>query len=148
MTVCSCILWPDKCLSNRALSAAAITYKVYRRCADVIETMQAVPGVGLAATQIGVPLRFAVVDASEVRGQVIWMANPEILHASREPRADHGASPNLLEAWASIKQTRAVIVQFLDAVGKCEQCDLVRFWAILAQQSVDFQKRQVCSKNN
>jgi peptide deformylase len=54
---------------------------------DMIDTMEAMPGYGLAAVQIGVPLRLAVVDCSEERGQAVRMANPEVLHASAQLRS-------------------------------------------------------------
>jgi peptide deformylase len=48
---------------------------------DMVDTMEAMPGVGLAAPQIGVMLRLAVVDCSTERGKAVRMADPEILTA-------------------------------------------------------------------
>jgi peptide deformylase len=64
--------------------AAAVTIfddKVQRLIDDMIETMYAAPGIGLAATQIGVPLRVFVVDLSVGRtpSDLVIMANPEIV---------------------------------------------------------------------
>ena len=84
MTARLCIPWPDKRLQTVAAAVGAITDEIHGIWADMIDTMEAMPGVGLAAPQIGVLLRLAVVDASENRGRAIRMANPEILHASIE----------------------------------------------------------------
>jgi len=86
MTSRRCIPWPDPRLRTPAAPVAEITDEIRGLWADMVDTMDAMPGVGLAAPQIGVALRLAVVDASEKRGQAILMANPEILHASIELR--------------------------------------------------------------
>ena len=103
----------------------------------MIDTMEAMPGVGLAAPQIGVMLQLAVVDASETRGQVLRMANPEILHASVTLRAHDEASPNLPGVWARIERPRAVTVRFLNADGMWEERDLVGLWATSVQHQID-----------
>ncbi len=103
----------------------------------MIDTMEAMPGVGLAAPQIGVMLRLAVVDASQERGQVIRMANPEILHASAKLRAHDEGSPNLPGVRARIERPRAVTVQFLNEAGEVEQRDFVHLWATSVQHQID-----------
>ena len=67
----------------------------------MIDTMEAMPGVGLAATQIGVMWRLAVVDASAERGQAVCMANPKVLHASTQLREYEEASPNFCLLYTS-----------------------------------------------
>ena len=95
----------------------------------MIDTMDAMPGYGLAAVQIGVPLRLAVVDCSEARGQAVRMANPEVLHASGQFREHEEASPNLPGVSAVIRRPRAVTVRFLNAEGVMEERDFVGLWA-------------------
>ena len=104
---------------------------------DMIDTMEAMPGVGLAAPQIGVLQRLAVVDASSERGQAVRMANPEVLHASVELRAHEEGSPNLPGVWASIERPRAVTVRFLDAEGTVQERDFVGLWATSVQHQID-----------
>ena len=104
---------------------------------DMIDTMEAMPGVGLAAPQIGIMLRLAVVDASTRRGQAVRMANPEILHASVQLRAHEEASPNLPGVSARIERPRAVTVRFLNADGKIEDRDFVGLWATSVQHQID-----------
>ncbi len=104
---------------------------------DMIDTMEEMPGVGLAAPQIGVSLRLAVVDASETRGQVVRMANPEVLHASAQMRSHDEGSPNLPGVWAKIERPRAVTVRFLNADGAVEERDFVGLWATSVQHQID-----------
>jgi peptide deformylase len=104
---------------------------------DMIDTMEALPGVGLAAVQIGVMQRLAVVDASEARGQVVRMANPEVLHASVQLRPHEEASPNLPGVSAKIERPRAVTVRFLNETGEMEERDFVGLWATSVQHQID-----------
>lgn len=137
MTVRLCIPYPAAVLRSKAADVAAITDEVRAIWADMIETMDAMPGYGLAAVQIGIPLRLAVVDCSEARGQAVRMANPEVLHASGQMREHEEASPNLPGVSAVIKRPRAVTVRFLNADGQIEDRDFVNLWATSAQHQID-----------
>lgn len=137
MTVRRCLPWPSPVLRTPAADVAAITDEVRRVWADMIDTMDAMPGYGLAAVQIGVSLRLAVVDCSEARGQAVRMANPEVLHASGQMREHEEASPNLPGVSAVISRPRAVTVQFLNDQGEVEERDFVGLWATSVQHQID-----------
>ena len=132
-----CIPFPDKRLRSPAAPVDSITDDIRRIWDDMIDTMEAMPGVGLAAPQIGVMLRLAVVDASDSRGQAIRMANPEILHASGQLREHEEASPNLPGVSATIARPRAVTVRFLNDKGEMEDRDFVHLWATSVQHQID-----------
>ncbi|HGG64182.1 MAG TPA: peptide deformylase [Rhodobacteraceae bacterium] len=129
--------YPDKRLKTVCEPVEAVTDEVRGIWADMVETMDAMPGVGLAAPQIGVMLRLAVVDCSEERGQAILLANPEVLHASAKLREHEEASPNLPGVSAVIKRPRAVTVRFLNADGEVEEKDFVGLWATSVQHQID-----------
>lgn len=137
MTARRCIPWPDKRLRQSAPLVTEITTDVQAIWQDMIDTMEAMPGVGLAAPQIGEMQRLAVVDASEHRGLAIRMANPEILHASIQMRGHEEASPNLPGVWARIERPRAVTVRFLNAEGAVQEQDFVGLWATSVQHQID-----------
>lgn len=137
MTVRRCLPWPHPVLRKPAATVAAVTDEVRAVWADMIDTMEAMPGYGLAAVQIGVPLRLAVVDCSETRGQPVRMANPEILHASVQLREHEEASPNLPGVSAVIARPRAVTVRFLNENGEVEDRDFVGLWATSVQHQID-----------
>ena len=137
MTVRRCLPWPDARLRAVAADVPEITDDVRAIWADMIDTMEAMPGVGLAAVQIGVMLRLAVVDASDTRGKVVRMANPEVLHASVELRPHEEASPNLPGVSATIGRPRAVTVRFLNDSGEVEERDFVGLWATSVQHQID-----------
>jgi peptide deformylase len=124
-------------LRSPAVDVAAVTDDVRALWAEMVEVMEAMPGYGLAAVQIGVPLRLAVVDASDARGQAVLMANPEVLHASGQMREHEEASPNLPGVSAVISRPRAVTVRFLNADGVAEERDFVGLWATSVQHQID-----------
>jgi len=131
------LLWPDARLRTPAEPVAAITETVRMIWDDMVDTMEAMPGVGLAAPQIGIGLRLAVVDASDKRGQVVRMANPEVLHASVQLRKYEEASPNLPHVSALVERPRAVTVRFLNEDGQVEERDFVGLWATSVQHQID-----------
>lgn len=137
MTVRPCLPWPNACLRTAAAPVEEITDEIRVIWDDMIDTMEAMPGVGLAANQIGVKLRLAVVDASEERGRAVRMANPEVLHASVQLRAHDEASPNLPGVFARIERPRAVTVRFLGADGTVQEQDFVGLWATSVQHQID-----------
>ncbi len=103
----------------------------------MIETMDAMPGVGLAAPQIGVMLRLAVVDASDARGQAIRMANPEVIAASQAMRDHEEASPNLPGVWARVTRPAVVTVAFTDPHGMRVRQEFTGLWATSVQHQID-----------
>ena len=136
MTVRACIPWPDKRLRTAAAPVADIT-DVRAIWSDMIDTMEAMPGVGLAAPQIGVMLRLAVVDASAERGKAILLANPQILQAAPERRQHPEASPNLPGVSARLTRPAKVTVRYLNEQGVIDRQDFEGLWATSVQHQID-----------
>ncbi|QIR84188.1 peptide deformylase [Paracoccus sp. AK26] len=137
MTVRAFLPYSDRRLHIPADPVEAVTETVRMIWDDMVDTMEAMPGVGLAAPQIGIMLRLAVVDASEKRGQAVRMANPEVLHASVQFRSHDEASPNLPGVFAPVSRPRAVTVRFLNEAGEIEERDFVGLWATSVQHQID-----------
>ncbi|MDC0658807.1 peptide deformylase [Leisingera sp. SS27] len=137
MTVRTCLPWPDKRLRTKAEEVTEITGEIREIWNDMVDTMEAMPGVGLAANQIGVMLRLAVVDGSAERGRAVKLANPEILHSSVELREHDEASPNLPGVSAKIKRPRAVTVRFINEQGTVDRKDFVGIEATSVQHQID-----------
>lgn len=131
------VLWPDKRLATPAADVAAITDDIRAIWDDMIETMEAMPGVGLAAPQIGVMLRLAVVDASDERGRAIRMANPEVITASEAMNDHEEASPNLPGVWAKVTRPATVTVAFTDHHGIRVRQEFSGLWATSVQHQID-----------
>jgi peptide deformylase len=137
MTARPCLLWPNPVLKAPAADVTLITDDIRAIWRDMVDTMEAMPGYGLAAVQIGVPLRLAVVDCSQKRGQAVLLANPVVLHASVQLREHEESSPNLPLVSAAIQRPRAVTVRFLNAAGTMEDRDFVDLWATSVQHQID-----------
>ncbi|GAA6180269.1 peptide deformylase [Shimia sp. NS0008-38b] len=137
MTVRPCLPWPDKRLRTAAAPVSEITDQVRQVWDDLIDTMYAMPGVGMGANQIGEMLRLIVVDATEDGKQAIRMANPEILHASVQLREHEEASPNLVGVSSKISRPRAVTVRYMDHTGETVEKDFVGLWATSVQHQID-----------
>lgn len=131
------VMWPDKRLRTPAEPVAEISDETRAIWDEMIAAMDAMPGVGLAAVQLGIMQRLAVVDASDSRGQAVRMANPEVLHASTQVRDHEEGSPNLPGVWARLSRPRAVTVRFLNAEGESEERDFVGLWATSVQHQID-----------
>ena len=129
--------WPDKRLRTAAEPVEAVTDETRVIWDEMIEVMEAMPGVGLAATQLGVMQRLAVVDASEARGQAVRMANPEIIDASAVLREHEEASPCLPGVSAKLKRSRGVKVRYLDEIGQEAEKEFVGLWATSVQHQID-----------
>ena len=137
MAVKNFLSWPDKRLRTRAHDITKITDDIISIWDDLIETMNAMPGIGLAAPQIGIDLRLAVVDASEARNKPVKLANPEILQASLEYSETEEASPNLKGISAKIKRPKKVTVRFLNKDGFIDRKDFTGLWATSIQHQID-----------
>ncbi|KQI71920.1 peptide deformylase [Loktanella sp. 5RATIMAR09] len=137
MTHRAFVMWPDPALRKPAAAVADITDEVRAIWDEMIVAMDNMPGVGLAAPQLGIDMALAVVDASEGRGKAIRMANPSVLHSSIEPRVHEEGSPNLPGVWARVTRPRAVTVRFMNKDGAWDEQDFVGLWATSVQHQID-----------
>ncbi|UWQ22879.1 peptide deformylase [Jannaschia sp. W003] len=126
--------WPDPRLRRAAAPVGEVTDAHRTLWDEMIEVMRAMPGVGLAAPQIGEMIRLAVVDAG--RG-AIRLADPEIVASSAELRPHEEASPCLPGVSALVARPRAVTVRYLDETGARTERDFVMLEATSIQHQID-----------
>jgi len=137
MSVRTILTWPDKRLRTPAAPVEAVTDEIRAIWRDMVETMDAMPGVGLAAPQIGVMLQLAVVDTSEARNTRILLANPEVIDASAILNIHEEASPCLSGVFAKVSRPRGVRVRYLDETGGVTERDFVGLDATSVQHQID-----------
>ena len=108
----------DSVLHEKALAVESLTSDIDRLINDMIETMYAAPGVGLAATQVGVPLRIFVVDISVGRDPngLIVMVNPEFVERDGDQLEDEGCL-SVPGFNATVLRPKRVVVKGLDRTG-------------------------------
>tara|TARA_B110000977_G_scaffold187980_1_gene255696 strand:+ start:945 stop:1442 length:498 start_codon:yes stop_codon:yes gene_type:complete len=137
MTVRTILTWPDKRLRTKCEEVTEVTDEVRRIWDDMIETMDAMPGVGLGAPQIGVMQRLAVVDTSEARNKRIRLANPVVIDASAILNVHEEASPCLSGVSAKVSRPRGVKVRYMDEAGAVVERDFVGLDATSVQHQID-----------
>jgi len=90
MALLEILHFPDPRLRELAQPIEDIDQTLQTFIDDMFETMYDAPGVGLAATQVGVAKRVAVMDCSEKKDQPIVMINPEIISSEEPVKTDEG----------------------------------------------------------
>ena len=129
--------WPDRRLRTPAEPVAEITDETRAAWDTMIEVMEAMPGYGLAAVQLGIMQRLAVVDCSAERGRAVRLANPQVIEASAETFAHEEASPNLPGVSARLERPARVVVRFLNESGETEERAFRDLWATSVQHQID-----------
>jgi peptide deformylase len=112
----------DRPLHDKALAVDAVTTEIERLVDDMIETMYAAPGVGLAAPQVGVPRRIFVVDVSVGRdpGGLLVMINPEFVERDGVQLEEEGCL-SVPGFNATVMRPVRAVVKGLDREGRAYQ---------------------------
>ena len=108
------VTYPDPVLSSEAQAVPRVSRRVRRLARDMLETMYAAPGVGLAAPQVGVQKRVIVVDVGE---NPITLINPEITAAEGAQVGLEGCL-SLPDLVGEVRRAEWVVVNGLDRRGK------------------------------
>src|SRR5206468_1374797 len=128
----------DTVLHDRAQPVDAITPDIERLVDDMIETMYAAPGVGLAAPQIGVPLRIFVVDVSVGRDPegLLVLINPEFVERDGTQLEEEGCL-SIPGFNATVMRPMRVIVKGIDRGGEEQQREGTGLLARAFQHEMD-----------
>ena len=128
----------DSILHGKATAVDNMTADIERLIDDMIETMYAAPGVGLAATQIGIPLRIFVVDVSVGRDPqgLIIMVNPEFVERDGVQLEEEGCL-SVPGFNATVMRPMRVVVKGLDRHGEPQQLEGTGLLARAFQHEMD-----------
>jgi peptide deformylase len=131
-------LWPDPVLSAKALPIA-VDAGALRLGADMLETMYAAQGRGLAAPQVGVLSRLFVMDATWKTGEKTpeVFLNPEILWTSPETLASTEGCLSIPGQEVVVTRAEAIILRWTMTDGTIAAQRLTGFRAICAQHEID-----------
>ncbi|HEV2546679.1 MAG TPA: peptide deformylase [Stellaceae bacterium] len=130
---------PDPRLKMKAKLVAAVDDRVRRLMADMLETMYAAPGIGLAAPQVGVATRVLVVDVAregEPR-QPMKIANPEILWRSAELLTTNEGCLSLPEHYADVSRPAKIRLRYLDEQNEIREIEVEGLLATCIQHEMD-----------
>ncbi len=130
---------PDPRLKKKSKPVAAVDDGVRQLMADMMETMYAAPGIGLAAPQVGVLKRVIVLDAAREGdpSNPLKMANPEIVWASDDDNTYDEGCLSVPEHYADVVRPRAVKVRYLDETGAEKVLEADGLLATCVQHEID-----------
>ncbi|MEI7610425.1 MAG: peptide deformylase [Rhodospirillaceae bacterium] len=133
------IIAPDPRLKKKSLPVAAVDQRINRLMDDMLETMYAANGIGLAAPQVGELVRVIVVDVSEKNEppQPIGLANPEVVWADDELLTYNEGCLSLPEQYADVVRPKAVRVRYLDRDNRPQEIAGSGLLATVLQHEID-----------
>jgi peptide deformylase len=130
------VKFPSKVLSTRASEVARITAEDRKLVKDMIDTMYAENGVGLAANQVGVLKRIFVASADQVRGQEMVFFNPEIIKKEGVVKEFEGCL-SVPEFYEPVKRARKVVMRALALDGKTVELKADGLLSRIFQHEID-----------
>lgn len=130
--------YPDEVLKRKALPVERIDDSLQSLIDDMIETMYAAPGVGLAAPQVGVSKRLIVIDVStrEEKSPLIVLVNPQIIEADGFVEFEEGCL-SVPEYIALITRAERTVVKGLDRKGAPVEIEGTGLLARALQHEID-----------
>lgn len=130
--------YPEKVLKQKAQPVASINGDLQKLIDNMIETMYAAPGVGLAAPQVGVSKRLAVIDMStnDSKFPLLVLINPMILQKEGIVEFEEGCL-SIPEYTTKVERAEKVLVSAMDREGKPLEIEGEGLLAIVLQHEID-----------
>jgi len=136
MTKLVILEYPDPRLRNKAEPVLAVDEGLRRLIDDLLETMYAANGVGLAATQVDVHKRLLVIDVSDERNQPLVLINPELLAAEGRAPVEEGCL-SLPGIYDKLQRATHIRVRALGRDGQPFEMDADGLLAVCIQHEMD-----------
>ncbi len=139
MSIRPLVIIPDSKLRLVSEPIKEITSEIRQLADDMLETMYDAPGVGLAAIQIGVPVRMVTMDVSksEDERQPMVLINPEILWASEEKRVYEEGCLSIPEYYEEVERPDRVRFRYMNLQGETIEQDADGLLATCVQHEID-----------
>jgi peptide deformylase len=130
---------PDPRLKKKSKPVASVDAEVRQLMDDMLETMYAAPGIGLAAPQVGELRRVIVldIDREEVKTGPLFMANPEIIEVSDEDLTYEEGCLSVPEHYSDVVRPARVTVRYLDRDGATKEMACEGLLATCVQHEID-----------
>jgi peptide deformylase len=130
---------PDPRLKKKSQPVKAVDGEIRRLMDDMLETMKAAPGIGLAAPQVGVLKRVIVLEIERESTSVgpLFMANPEIVDVSDEDATYNEGCLSVPEHYADVVRPARVTVRYLDRDSVQQELACEGLLATCVQHEID-----------
>ena len=135
--------YPDPRLHTVARPVAVVDERIRTLAADLLETMYAESGVGLAATQVDVHERVIVMDTSDARDRPLVLVNPEIVWASDDRAVAEEGCLSVPQVYDKVGRHARVKVRALDRDGQPFELDAEGLSAVCVQHEMDHLRGKV-----
>lgn len=136
MAILPILKFPDPRLRTRAQPVAQVDSRITRLTRDMLETMYAARGIGLAATQVDVHYRVIVIDVSEQGDSPLVLINPQLQVSGEEVFSSEGCL-SVPQLYDRVVRREKVHVEALDAHGNTLQMDADGLLAMCIQHECD-----------
>jgi peptide deformylase len=139
MAVRDILIIPDKRLRQKSAAVKAVDKPLRALVDDMFETMYAAPGIGLAAIQIGEPLRVVTMDLAkkdEPKAPLVFI-NPEVVWSSDEKATYEEGCLSIPEYYEEVERPQKVRVKYLDLDGKAKELEAEGLLATCLQHEID-----------
>ncbi len=136
MSILTILEFPDERLRKKAAVVDKVDNATRKLVDDMLETMYAAKGVGLAATQINVHQRIIVIDISEEKNAPLCLINPQIIEKDGVKESEEGclSVPSFYE---KVNRAEHIKVQALDKDGKLFELEARELLAVCIQHEMD-----------
>ena len=134
------LIHPDPRLKKLCDPVAAITPEIARLADDMLETMYAAPGVGLAAPQVGVTKRLLVMDCVKEAGAAprpLVLVNPEVTWTSEDIAAYEEGCLSIPDIYYEVERPAEVRVRWTGLDGTVQEEQFAGLWATCVQHEID-----------
>ena len=128
--------YPDPRLRIRAEPVTKVDAEVRQLVEDLLETMYAAAGIGLAATQVDRHRRVLVIDVSDARNEPLCLINPEIVASEGSITSDEGCL-SVPEYYDAVERADRIRVRALDRDGKTIEFEAEGILAVCIQHEMD-----------
>jgi peptide deformylase len=136
----SIVMHPDPRLKKPCAPVASVTDEVRALGNDMLSTMYAAPGIGLAAPQVGVLQRVIVMDCvkdPEVAPRPMVLLNPEVIWSSEEVNTYDEGCLSIPDQYADVTRPKVVTVRWMDLDGVTQEETFDGLWATCVQHEID-----------
>ena len=137
MALLNILRYPDPRLHTVAKAVPEVDDRIRRLVDDMVETMYANEGVGLAATQVDVHVRLLVMDTSETHDRPMVLINPEIIAASTEMTVAEEGCLSVPQIYDRVERHTTVTVRSLGRDGQPWELQAEGLSAICVQHEMD-----------
>ncbi len=136
MALLEILHYPDKRLRTVAEPVEVVDDAIRKLVDDMLETMYAAPGIGLAATQVNVHKRVLVMDLSENKNDPLCLINPEIIESDGVEQTEEGclSVPDIFE---TVERAERVVIKALDRDGNEQKLEADGLLAVCIQHEMD-----------